>query len=60
VSTRNHKAISGTFDPESLAPLGEAKNSRRCGEFFGAGRYATIPRPEILFSLALEDNFDPP
>jgi hypothetical protein len=32
----------------------EAKN------FSGRGAASTIPRPEILFSLALKDNFDPP
>jgi hypothetical protein len=28
--------------------------------FSGRGAASTIPRPEILFSLSLEDNFDPP
>ena len=29
-------------------------------EFFGAGNVDAAPLPEILFSLTLKDNFDPP
>jgi hypothetical protein len=28
--------------------------------FSGRGAAGPIPRPEILFSLSLKDNFDPP
>jgi hypothetical protein len=36
---------------------GGSKNSKN---FSGRGAASTLPRPEILFSLSLEDNFDPP
>jgi hypothetical protein len=39
---------------------GGSKNSSAARYFSGRGTAATIPRPEILFSLSLKDNFDPP
>jgi hypothetical protein len=38
-------------------PKGGSKNSKN---FSGRGDIGGVPRPEILFSLPLKDNFDPP
>jgi hypothetical protein len=40
--------------------LGRVEKFERSERFTGRGNAAAVPRPEILFSLSLKDNFDPP
>jgi hypothetical protein len=41
-------------------PLGRVKILSEAKKFSGRGNVDAVPRPEILFSLSLKDNFDPP